>query len=330
MRICLIGDFSPNFDEGFKNVSRHLAEGLSSEHEVRCLNVKELYDVTPWRDLLATRPHVIHSISRPTIASLLLQFYVSALCRRPSKVLSALKCERLLSDPIQLRLFGIIARLVRLDLALVQSPACKTPFEKSNVRKVEFLPNGVDTGRFLPVASKYKRILREKYSLRVDLPTVLHVGHFRRERNLAPLVQLSRNGHQVVMAGSGYLPQNENIVSELANAGIKVFRDYLPNIEELYQLSDCYFFPVEPGNSISMPLSILEALACGLPVVSTRFTAIQNAFEGGEGIYFMNSVSQGLQLVNRAISERKSTRVLVEDLSWENIVSRLVRYYEQL
>lgn len=47
---------------------------------------------------------------------------------------------------------------------------------------------------------------------------------------------------------------------------------FIERIEEIYHLSDLYIFPVVKKNSsIGLPLSILEARACGVPVVTTNF-----------------------------------------------------------
>lgn len=56
----------------------------------------------------------------------------------------------------------------------------------------------------------------------------------------------------------------------------------------MYQLSDLYIFPVIfEGGCIGIPLSILEARACGIPVMSTEFGGLKEASECmNEGIYY--------------------------------------------
>ena len=71
-------------------------------------------------------------------------------------------------------------------------------------------------------------------------------------------------------------PKNEKIKNKLIDSGIVIIDEYLPNIEEIYQLSDLYVFPIEYYlGSISLPLSILEARACGIPVLTTDFGSIR-------------------------------------------------------
>jgi len=58
---------------------------------------------------------------------------------------------------------------------------------------------------------------------------------------------------------------------------------YIKKIEEIYQLSDCYIFPITfEGGGISILLSVLEAMACNLPVVTTKFGGLPAIFKGGD------------------------------------------------
>jgi hypothetical protein len=43
MQVCLIGDFSPNLDEGYKNVSHYLADELGTRLEIKRLDVKRWF-----------------------------------------------------------------------------------------------------------------------------------------------------------------------------------------------------------------------------------------------------------------------------------------------
>jgi glycosyltransferase involved in cell wall biosynthesis len=84
--------------------------------------------------------------------------------------------------------------------------------------------------------------------------------------------------------GSSSYPEDKTLVDELEKMGVKIFLGYMENVEEIYQLSDIYIFPVEEMNSsIGLPLSILEARACGIPVVTTDFGSIRSYLEDDFG-----------------------------------------------
>ncbi len=68
------------------------------------------------------------------------------------------------------------------------------------------------------------------------------------------------------------------MADELRRAGVLLITHYLPEIVELYQAADAYVFPVPPNpadpSAIDLPLSVLEAAACNLPILATRFGAL--------------------------------------------------------
>ena len=104
-------------------------------------------------------------------------------------------------------------------------------------------------------------------------------------------------------------------------SNIKIFDTYLENIQELYQLSDVYFFPVrESGNCIDVPLSCLEAAACNKPIVTTFYGEMES-FQGNEGFWFIDSFDE--ELLNQTIlsateSNTVFTRKYVLEYDWKN------------
>ena len=63
-------------------------------------------------------------------------------------------------------------------------------------------------------------------------------------------------------------------------------------------MSDCYVFPtVHKKACIETPLSVLEAMACNLPIVSTRFGALPTIFNEGSGLFFTENVEHIPQIL---------------------------------
>jgi glycosyltransferase involved in cell wall biosynthesis len=94
-------------------------------------------------------------------------------------------------------------------------------------------------------------------------------------------------------------------------------------------LADCYVFPVQPGDSISMPLSVLEAMACNLPVVTTCFKGLTNFFDQSPSFRFIHETDDLFESIESVLysSPPPITRDMVSVYSWDSVVNQLEDYY---
>lgn len=169
--------------------------------------------------------------------------------------------------------------------------------------RVMYLKTGVDTEKFVPVSAEKARALKIKYGFDPDRPVVLHVGHMKEGRNVAELMKIDEK-YQVLLVVSTISKerQNSDLKSRLMKCShIRVMEGYIPIIEEIYQMSDVYFFPVqEEGHCIDVPLSCLEAAACNIPVITTEYGEMSE-FIGKSGFYFINTMSSST--INSTLAE---------------------------
>lgn len=332
MIICLFGDFSEGLDEGYKNTCHYLAKWLKQDNgSLECLNIKQVYSPNFWKKLTQINPQVVHLVIQPTNSSLLFTSLIKSQWPDARVIISALRPEKFFHGE---KLTDIRIRLLRSakpDLIVVQSNGARLLFEKNGCTAL-CKPNGVDTDRFRPVDPDEKKRLRSKYRIEVDQPVALHVGHLSTKRNLLALADLPQSGIQVIIAGSTYMGIDAPLVEKLRKYDFNLLVGYQPHIEELYQLADCYIFPVLPGNSLSMPLSVLEAMACNLPVITTRFSGLQEYFQEGNGLFFIQDFDQWVPVVRQALSSRTicATRTLVSAFSWRSIAGELLAIYSDL
>ena len=89
MRICLIGSFQGNPDEGMKKVTLHLSRELSKRHEVLPLKIKSLFSVTSWKQIKDFKPEIVHYVHGPSFKSFLIVKAISTYYRRAKTVMSA-------------------------------------------------------------------------------------------------------------------------------------------------------------------------------------------------------------------------------------------------
>ncbi len=342
-RVCIISDdLSGVPDEGVKKFTVALAAALRGKYQVRVISTKGpskspgvSWVPTPrtflGRDLRSEvalqNPDVIIYASRgsATFFSFLRCRVLKLYCPRAKIVLLGLQTRR--HSLLQQK----VIRRLKPDLVCVQSRANMEYLEGIGCA-VDLISSGVDTQTFHPVDSERRKDLRAIYGLAPDIPVVLHVGHLTSGRGIRALAELAaRKTRQVVLVASSSTQQEESLGEELREAGVHVLTDYQPHIEHLYQLADCYVFPVEStNNAIEAPLSVLEALACDLPVVTTRFGGLPRLFPLGEGVVgsslvFVDSEAELVEEAHRMCGRRaKGARELALRYSWSSVAAALI------
>jgi glycosyltransferase involved in cell wall biosynthesis len=158
---------------------------------------------------------------------------------------------------------------------------------------------------------------------------ILHVGHLNYGRNLEALIELQENKNQVVIVSSTSTPEDapkdENLKKKLQKNGIIVIDYYIDKIEELYQLSDCYAFPVtlEQG-CIGIPLSVLEAMAYNLPVITTKFGGLSKLFTERDGFMYATNEEEFVRKINIAKNMHNiETTEMIKQYSWNKLIEKL-------
>lgn len=320
MKICLVGHHVEQPDEGVRKITYYLARELARRHEVMALDI---WAAKTWADIRAFHPDIIHYMLSPTLGGLAVAKLLSFAHRPAATVMAAPHPD--------LACLGRLASLFSPDLLLVQAEDSERVFRSLGYR-TQFLPNGVDVERFMPASEATKERLRDKYNIKNDRFVILHVGSAKRGRNLQVMQTLQRDDNQVLIVGRPSEEEDSRLTGELEHWGCIVWTDYLPQVEEVYALSDCYIFPTTDRRyCVEMPLSVLEAMSCNLPVIATRFGALPRAFEEAEGLVFVDKEEDLIQEL-RSLKEgvEIGTRHKVLPYAWPNIVHRIHDIYQQL
>lgn len=126
--------------------------------------------------------------------------------------------------------------------------------------RVRYIPNGIDLARFAPALARHDH----------DVPVIGCVAALRPEKNLARLLRAAANVAalhplRVVIAGDGpERPALQALAAELP-LGVE-FLGELADPAPVYRRFDIFALA---SDTEQMPLSVLEAMASGLPVVAT-------------------------------------------------------------
>lgn len=324
MKICLLGEYSGNLDEAMRKISFHLAEELRKHHQVLTLDLRKVFTKDFWEDIKVFNPEIVHHIHGPTIRGLVLLKLISSYCHVKT-VVSAMHWE-----------FSFLSKrlipMFKPDIILVQSRETEEMFREIGL-KTYFLPSGVDINRFKPVTRETKERLREEFDIDKDKFIIPHVGCIKEGRNIQLLERLQKENNQVIIVGGGVdTGVEKKLAKQLEKSGCLVWIKYFKNIEEIYAFSDCYVFPTLPANrlySIEMPLSVLEAMSCNLPVITTKFGALPRVFEEGDSLFFVEKEEDFLTALDKIKNGviKIKTREKVLPYSWDNIVKKLEEIY---
>ena len=240
--------------------------------------------------------------------------------------------------------FSICSRwavgLLKADLILTQSTRFEEFFKEKGFR-VKFFPNGVDCDKFSPVAQTEKLQLRRKFALPEDKRIVLHVGHIKANRSLEIFREIQKiDDVQVVIVGGTTERADEALKKDLQKSGIKIYQEFFEDVSQFYKMSDLYVFPLKnvyhelpksynQVGAVDIPLSILEAMGCNLPVITRPFGALARIFQSGDGLLFCRADADILNAVKEASNGLLcNTREMVLPHDWDKLVERLEKIYQ--
>lgn len=216
---------------------------------------------------------------------------------------------------------------------------CYTEEEKARLKqeagvrsKISVIHNGINTDLFCPKKNK-KQTNR-----------LLWIGRFTKGKGLDYLIDafsILSNRYpklQLLLVGDG--PEKNNILDKISKLGLEnkvIIRDFCPNSEvcDMYNNSDIFILPsFEEG----VPRTIMEAMACGVPVVCT---GLPHLVEMIKDVGITVPVKDSNALAD-AVSEIYSNPKLAEQLglngrnkaiekySWNDTVLKTVELYEEL
>ncbi|MGI9148876.1 MAG: glycosyltransferase family 4 protein [Chloroflexota bacterium] len=197
----------------------------------------------------------------------------------PSAHALAALAGRLAGIPIVATVHGM--EVAALDLAIAQTAGthlvtvCQRAYGHAlalgvPAGQVSHIPNGVDTDVFTQNGSRAE--LRTSLGVPAEVPLVGWVGRLRPEKapqaflRVAEAVRRSRPDARFVLVGDGPLAAAlEHEIQERGLAGCVQLAGVRADMARVYPAFDLL---VQTSESEGMPLVILEAMACGRPVVA--------------------------------------------------------------
>jgi glycosyltransferase involved in cell wall biosynthesis len=211
--------------------------------------------------------------------------------------------------------------------------------------RIRVVHNGVDTHKFQPVENKQK--VKAELGLNPDDTVILSVGRLYARKGLFTLIEampfvVKRFKHaKFVISGKGQSDEVAKLNAHAERLGVKdniIFTGYYPDkkLPKLYQAADVFAFSTFYEHH---PFAVLEALATGLPVVTTTVGGIAETIETGKnGLLVKPSASRQLSNALLYLLEHPSEaaeigirarKTIVEQYDWSILVKKTMRVYEE-
>jgi glycosyltransferase involved in cell wall biosynthesis len=206
--------------------------------------------------------------------------------------------------------------------------------------RLEVIPNGVDLDRFRPPSSTERAAARTRLGLGEEERVALFIGHEFDRKGLSFAIRGLRHAEGVlllIVGGSDDIIAAANEEAKSVGVGERVlFLGPRYNLRPYLAASDLF---VLPSAYEANALVVLEALASGLPVVSTRvgfapevvvdgvngFLVERDAREVGE------RMQQLAELSDEDLAEyRRHARSSVEPYSWRAVARRYLDLAREL
>lgn len=231
---------------------------------------------------------------------------------------------------------GTILKLLRRTDRLVATSAVSAREARQHgfsPGQIVLIPNGVDTRRFRP---------REQYADARD--RIVCAGRLIAGKGIDTLIEAFAQlrsdlpGLRLDIVGDG--PQRGSLVEKAAEAGCRDAVSFHGEVQDVERFFDnrCVF--VQPSLSEGMSNVILEAMACGLPVVATRAGASPDIVrDGANGVLVdAGSIVQIRGALHRVISDEdfarrlgtKARKTIEENYAIDIVAERYSELYHDL
>lgn len=201
--------------------------------------------------------------------------------------------------------------------------------------KIVYIPNGLPIAEMRDTAAKSPG--RAAVGLPEGVPLVMQVGIFREEKNqigaLEAVAGVRESGLDVHLAfvGDGWIkPRVEERAAELG-ADWAHFLGTRSDVPALLPLSDVV---IQPSLADTMPLTVMEAMAIGIPVLATDVGDVPSMLEGRAGMIAppgdQTALEAGLTELLNDPSRRAELGAAGEEIAAGRDSAAMVRSYEDL
>ncbi|OQX85580.1 MAG: hypothetical protein B6D63_01975 [Candidatus Latescibacteria bacterium 4484_7] len=196
--------------------------------------------------------------------------------------------------------------------------------------KEDLIRRGIDAERVRVILcgldhERYRFLNLERF----DRPTIVHLGRLRKYKSVdvairsMPLIRESLSEARLVIIGDGpYRRELESLTHRLALDDAVEFRGYM-GVEELVGFMNRAHLLVNPSPKEGWGLTVVEANACGLPVVASNRPGLKDSVIDGETGFLVPYRNE------RAFAEA-SLKILKDANLWNGMSAKALNRVKEL
>lgn len=224
-----------------------------------------------------------------------------------------------------------------VNLVDEEDSALRATYPRLRPRTVT-IGNGVDVGRYRPPTTSERTAARRRLGLTDDDVALLFVGHEFERKGLPAVMHalalLPARFRLIVVGGTPDMVQDAGRAADRLGLSDRVILlGQVPDPREAFHASDVFTFP---SAYESYGLVVLEALACGVPVVATPVGCVPEVLHDGIDGYMTSADPGALARAVRDLAglDRSAlataARAVAEEHSWHEVSQSYLRLFESL
>jgi glycosyltransferase involved in cell wall biosynthesis len=232
----------------------------------------------------------------------------------------------------------------RCDLVLSPSKSLADAMTEQGLKKpIEVLKNFIDTEVFCPANEQKKQSLKAKFGLKDK--SIIYMGRLSYEKSVDQVFKafslVTKNNPSIRLMVVGDGPEKEKLIKLSHKLGISekvIFTGFLRDEEltEALQANDIF---ISASLTESFSLTIVEAMACGLPVIAAKEKGPTEIIEDGVNGFLIppgdpkmlaQKISELLASPKKLAEFGAASRQLAMSYSKESIIDKLEAFYKKL
>jgi glycosyltransferase involved in cell wall biosynthesis len=225
-----------------------------------------------------------------------------------------------------------------IDYIFSVSRSNKKIIENRYNRSVKVIPNGVDTTLFRRDL-KSRELLREKYQLK-DKKLLVSAGRVVGWKGYQLVIEALKDKRlkdfNYLLIGDGeYLNELKRLAKDLEVEDRVIFTGAVDNMELYRYLSMGDIFIQPSIGHEAFGITIIEAMACNLPVVASRNGGIVDIVKDGENGYLfdiedLDGLKEKILLTSSELKKlsKGARESVVKNFTWKKSVDKLLKEIE--